>query len=516
VDVLSVIRSAAILGVRAYEVAVEVDVSPGLPSFTVVGLPAGAVRESRDRVVTALAHAGFPVPPRRITVNLAPADVRKEGTGLDLPIALGILAATGQLDPASIGDVAAVGELALDGLLRPVRGALPIAAWAAAAERTLVLPPANVPEALHVRDARLLAPLGIAQLVEDLRCGRRPEVAPPTRAGGELQTADDFADVVGQDSAKRALEIAAAGGHNVLLVGPPGAGKTMLARRLPSILPALADRELLDVLTIRSVAGLASQTGTDAVVRPFRAPHHTISAAGLVGGGSPPRPGEVSLAHLGVLFLDELLEFPRHVLDAMRQPLEDGRVVIARAAGALEYPARFTLVAATNPCPCGRAGAAAGGCTCTPADVARYQARLSGPLADRIDMHIHVAAVPPRAIGSAPPGEGSAAIRARVEVARAAQRERYARQPSVGCNAQASGRALAAPGHLSHPARDLLAAAAERLDLSARAYFRVIKVARTIADLDGRPTIAPEHVAEALRSRPATALASAAEGRRLA
>jgi magnesium chelatase family protein len=322
-----------------------------------------------------------------------------------------------------------------------------------------------------------------------------PAAAPP----------DDFADVVGQDAAKRALEIAAAGAHNVLLIGPPGAGKTMLARRLPSILPTLDDDEALEVLTIRSVAGLPVDRAEPA--RPFRAPHHTISCAGLVGGGSTPRPGEVTLAHRGGLFLDELLEFPRHVLDALRQPMEDGCVLIARAAGALAYPARFTLVAATNPCPCGRAGegtGAAGACACSPADVARYQARLSGPLADRIDMHIRVGALPPRAIGAAPTGEPSADIRERVERARATQRARGTVPPDAPRTAHA-GRALVGPAHLTPAARGLLATAAERLALSARAYFRVARVARTIADLDGLPRAGPEQVAEALRFRPATA-----------
>lgn len=497
-------RSAAVSGIDAFEVTVEVHAALGLPQLTVVGLAAGAVKEGRERVVAALANSDLPLPPRRVTISLSPADVPKSGAGFDLPIALGALAATGLLAPDALAGVTAVGELALDGTLRPVRGVLPVARWAADHGHTLVVPPANLAEAARIAGLRVHAPATLRDLVGALAAGPLPPTPPPPPAGTPRDPADDFADVVGQETAKRALEIAAAGGHNLALVGPPGAGKTMLARRLPSILPPLTDREALEVLAIRSVAGLV--TPTDATPdRPFRAPHHTISTAGLVGGGSPPRPGEVSLAHLGVLFLDELLEFPRHVLDSLRQPLEDGHVVLSRATATVGYPARFTLVAAMNPCPCGRAGEPDAVCTCAPADVERYAARLSGPLADRIDMHVRVGAVPPRAIGARAPGEPSAAIRPRVDAARALQTRRYHDVPGVTTNAGIPGRWLDRETPVDPAARDLLVAAADRLALSARAYFRVLKVARTIADLDAVPAIGVAHVAEALRYRtPAT------------
>lgn len=500
---LAAVRSAALAGIDALEITVEVHVALGLPQVTLVGLGAGAVKEARERVMAALTNSGLALPPRKVTINLAPADLQKTGSAFDLPIALGVLAAGGLIDPAVLASLAVVGELALDGTLRPVRGALPIAAWAAQAGHTLVLPPANLAEAARVSRAALVAPATLGELVDALAAGPlRPADHPPPAAAAS-PSHDDFADVVGQEVAKRALEIAAAGGHHVCLVGPPGAGKTMLARRLPSILPPLTEREALDVLAVRSVAGLATPTDVEPA-RPFRAPHHTVSTAGLVGGGSPPRPGEVSLAHHGVLFLDEMLEFPRHVLDALRQPMEDGHVMLARATATLAYPARFTLVGAMNPCPCGRAGEPDAHCACIPADVERYLARLSGPLADRVDMHIRVGAVPPRAIGARPPGEPSVAVRGRVEAARARQHVRYAALPGVACNAQASGRWLDRHGDIDPAARDLLVTAAERMRLSARGYFRVLKVARTIADLDACAPVQPAHVAEALRSRPAT------------
>jgi len=510
---LAAVRSAAVLGIDAYDVTVEVHTTRGLPVWTIVGLAAGAVKESRDRVSAALVNSGFQVPYARVTINLAPADTKKEGSAFDLPIALGYLAATGQLAPESLISIVAIGELGLDGTLRPVRGALSIARRLAGSGRrpggaaeavTLILPPPNVAEAALVSKLALSAPPTLTSIVAQLEAGK---LDPPGAGLNDINAAPaaesvDLADVVGQDVAKRALEIAAAGAHALLMIGPPGAGKTMLARRLPTILPALTEEEALEVVAIHSVAGLLAPNATVSVARPFRAPHHTLSAAGLIGGGSNPRPGEVSLAHHGVLFLDELQEIPRHVLDALRQPLEDGRVVIARAATSVAFPAQFTLVGAMNPCPCGRAGDPRGGCSCAASEIAHHQSRLSGPLADRIDMQVRLSAVPLRELGRREGGESSAAVRSRVETARARQRERYRGVPRVRCNAHAAGRWLDTRTPVDEDARDLLASAAERSGLSARAYHRVLKVARTIADLDDATAVGWTHVAEALRYRP--------------
>ncbi len=499
---LAAVRSAALVGIDAYDVTVEVDATPGLPQWTVVGLPAGSVKESRERVGSALANSGFNVPPRKLTINLAPADVKKEGTAFDLPIAIAILIATGQLTPESARSFLFVGELGLDGSVRSIRGSLCIARHTARSPGlTLVAPIANHAEASRVTATRVAGAADLGTLVHQLRaeCVRVQErvCAPPSNDLREL----DFADVVGQESAKRALEVAAAGGHNVLMVGPPGAGKTMLARRLPTILPPLDEEESLEVIAIHSVAGMLSPENVLAVARPFRAPHHSISAAGLVGGGSHPRPGEVSLAHNGVLFLDEMLEFPRSVLEGMRQPMEDARVVISRAASSITFPSRFTLIGATNPCPCGQSGNLNGTCTCSPADLARYGARISGPLADRIDMHVTIGAVSLRNLSDASSAESSEAVRERVERARAVQRKRL-RRVAAQCNAHVAGLWLDRHTPVERSARGLLQSASERLGLSARGYHRVLKVARTIADIDGESSILSAHVAEALRYRP--------------
>jgi magnesium chelatase family protein len=494
--VLARILSAALYGVEAVLVRVEVDVASGLPAFTTVGLPDSAVRESRERVRTAIRNAGLAFPGDRITVNLAPADLRKEGASFDLPIALGILGATGVLKSRD-DPVAVVGELALDGQIQPVRGALAVA-LACRRHRvdTLLVPAGNRAEAAAPGGLRVL-PVGTLREAVALLNGEAEPVdvrvaAPPAVSEEDL----DLGDVRGQHHAKRALEIAAAGAHNLLLVGPPGGGKTMLARRLPGILPPLGAEEAIETSTIWSVAGLLPGSGLMRT-RPFRAPHHTVSVSGLIGGGSPPHPGEVTLAHLGVLFLDELPEFPIHVLESLRQPLEDGRVTIARASGFGDFPARFQLVAAANPCRRGCPSLDA--CVCTPAERGRYLGRLSRPLLDRIDLHVELPAPAADDLqGDGPPASG--AVRARVLRARQRQLQRLRGSPARS-NAGMTPRQVRRFCPLSREAQRLLTAAITRLGLSARGHDRALKVARTIADLEDADTIAAEHCAEAIQYR---------------
>ncbi len=497
---LAVLRSRALAGMEALPVSVEVHLANGLPSFTIVGLPDAEVREAKDRVRAALQNVGFEIPARRITINLAPADLPKESGRFDLPIALGILAASGQIPSKELDKYEFAGELSLSGQLRPVRGALAmtfaIQRSGRGARRGFILPKANADEAALVLDARVYPADTLLQVcahfsavAEDARLERYSNPAP-----AQAPSYPDFSDVKGQIHVKRALEIAAAGNHSILLAGPPGAGKSMLASRFPGLLPPMTDEEALEAAAVHSLTGRFSAQQWRA--RPFRSPHHTSSGVALVGGGNVPRPGEISLAHCGVLFLDELPEFDRKVLEVLREPLESGRITISRAANQADFPARFQLIAAMNPCPCGWYGHPSGKCHCTSDTAQRYQDRISGPLLDRIDMQIEVTAMAPEAMSAQADGESTAAIGARVARAHALQLERQGK-----VNSRLSTREIDRYCELDEASERTLRGAMALMNWSARAYHRVLKVARTIADINGSPSITSENMAEAIGYR---------------
>ena len=500
---LAKVLSSAVIGIDAYVVEVEVDIARGLPSFSTVGLPEGAVRESKERVKAAVKNSGYHFPSDRITVNLAPADIKKEGSAFDLPIALGILGATRLIENADYADHIFLGELALDGMIRPVRGALSMAI--AARElglKGIFLPAENAIEAAVVDGIPIFPVKTLSQVVSALKGAVK--VSPlRTEINHFFEPTVfqvDFVDVRGQEHAKRALEIAAAGSHNVIMIGPPGSGKTMLAKRIPTILPPLRFEESLETSKIYSVMGLMPKGAGLITVRPFQAPHHTISDAGLIGGGQHPKPGQVSLAHHGVLFLDELPEFRRNVLEVLRQPMEEGQVIISRAASTVGYPADFMLVAAMNPCPCGFLGDSKRECTCSPLQIQRYRTKISGPLLDRIDIHLEVPAVPYRELSGISVGESSCHILERVVRARAIQEERFSRT-KIFHNAGMNSRHIKKFCSVDSESSLLLERAMDRFGLSARAHARILKIARTIADLEGSEALRAAHVGEAIQYR---------------
>jgi len=495
--------SSSIIGIDSYSVDVEVDVSSGLPQFSTVGLPDAAVRESKDRIKSAIKNSGYGFPRHRVTVNLAPADIKKEGTGFDLPIACGILAAEGIIERKKLLDYMLLGELSLDGGVKAIHGALSAALQSKISGLAgIILPRENATEAAMVEGIDVIAVDYLHDVVEflnDIRLIPPVEVKASELYSKSLSYPFDFDEVSGQDQAKRSLEVAAAGGHNIIMIGPPGSGKTMLAQRFLTILPDLSFEEAIETTKVYSVAGLLDKETSLIRSRPFRSPHHSISDAGLVGGGHIPKPGEISLAHNGVLFLDELPEFKRHVLEALRQPMEDGKVTIARSSLTIVYPARFILVAAMNPCPCGYFTDHKRACTCTYAQIRQYRAKISGPLLDRIDIHIEVPSVGYKALATKSKGEKSKTIKERIMRAKRKQCERF--ESETPCNALMTNRQIKEFCPLNGDSRRMIEMAMEKLALSARAYTKILKVARTIADLEGEGDIRPQHVSEAIQYR---------------